>query len=360
MSLLIFPSGMPAAIALASEIRGAGKRVIGASSIAHDPSREHYPEWHMLPFVGDENFSNELSRLISTCEVSEIFTANPAVWNFLNSRLFEIAPSVRLLGDSPVAQALSLDRQSRRVADGLWKHRDFLGETVGFWLRMSRQRFDALVRHAEGIPGMCDHQKLLTLAEVFRNIPEGDVVEIGSWWGKSAFILCFLAQTYTRSNVLCVDPWSNPHITQAVPLLDDHVEEMSADEAHQVFLSNLIPYASGRLNYLRLPSVDGAIVYRNSQIVESSQFGSVNYTGRISFLHIDGNHMEDAVRADVDAWCGLVAPGGWICFDDYRWLYGNGPKVVADEFVSLQLSFEQPGVDQAFFSGGALFVRRSA
>jgi hypothetical protein len=353
MTTLIFPAGMPGAISYLHICTEQKKQVVGASSLQNDPSREQYSNWAFLPYVTDATFSSKLKHLLISRVVTEVFTANPTVWNILNNLLPEIAPNVSLVGDSPVRAALATYRSSRVVAGMLWNNREFLHLDGSVQVRISQMRFSALVHHTNTIPGMCDHQKLLALSEIFRDTPVGDVVEIGSWWGKSAFILTFLAQQYGIGATLCVDPWELEHALQGVPVLNDFAEEMCVEEGHQVFLDNLIPYAHGNLNYLRLPSVEAATEYRKGQFVTSEAFGTTEYAGKIAVLHIDGNHKQEAVEADFSSWGDLVVDGGWIIFDDYRWLYGDGPKIVADRLF--QSRCDQ--IQRAFCMGGAMFIK---
>ena len=100
-------------------------------------------------------------------------------------------------------------------------------------------------------------------------------------------------------------------------------------------------------------SVEGATRCRKQRVVATDEFGETTFTGKIALLHIDGNHEESAVEADVQAWAGLVVKGGWIVFDDYKWPYGDGPRCVADRYIGLQ----GDRVQSACFSGGALFVK---
>jgi len=72
-------------------------------------------------------------------------------------------------------------------------------------------------------------------------------------------------------------------------------------------------------------------------------------------LHVDGNHALAAVEADTKAWATYVAKGGWIIFDDYRWPYGDGPRIVADNFISDNRS----AIAAAFYMGGSMFVQMS-
>ncbi len=358
MTTLIFPAGMPRAIAFLGDCLLQKKQVVGASSLLQDPSRAQFPDWAYLPYINDVNFANALIQIIAQKNVTEIYTANPVVWGILKKQLPKIASHVHLLGEAPADEMLASYRSSKSIAEMLWSQRDFLAMDDPAQSRMRAEEFTALVRHADAIPGMCDHQKLLALSEIFRMAPPGDIVEIGSWWGKSAFILMFLARRYLIGKLLCVDPWSDAHLVQDDQLVDDASAEISAEEAHQVFIANLLPYSigsSGNINFLRMPSVDGAAFYRENAKVNTRPFGETQYAGKISVLHIDGNHALAAVKEDTEAWAGLVVASGWIVFDDYKWAYGDGPKVVADAFVQKNIK----KIACAFFTGGALFVQLS-
>jgi hypothetical protein len=179
-------------------------------------------------------------------------------------------------------------------------------------------------------------------------------VEIGSWWGKSAMLLATLARLHDLGPLLCVDPWSDSLLPQLdAALVDDSLQSISAERAFDVFSMNLLPVAAGRVNYLRMPSVVAAERYRQSPEVANPYFGSTRYSGRIALLHIDGNHDLAAVRADIQAWGPLLRrDGAWVVFDDYRWPYGSGPRVVADQFCQEH----HEGIGCAFAMGGALFV----
>ena len=216
----------------------------------------------------------------------------------------------------------------------------------------------ALYRHAETIPGMCDHLKLRALCEITRDCPEGDLVEIGSWWGKSAFILLRLAQTYGIGRLYCVDPWSDAHLVQggAASVVDLVSTQYSAEEAFQVFLLNLRPYTNGDLNYLRCPSADGATRYRTGNIITTAEFGNTRPVGAIALLHIDGNHSYACAKEDIASWAPAVAPGGWIIVDDYVWPFGDGPKRAGDEYLEAHAD----RIAMSFVTGSALFIRLRA
>lgn len=354
-AILIFPAGMPRALEFLASCQKEQRRVVGASSLAFDPSRPLYPDWVTLPYVNQDTFGPALTQAIGDLDIGGIYSSNPVVWDYLNRTLAQISPDVSLLNASPANAELEGYRVAKQRGSTLLNTPlplaiDQLGKAD-----MRELEAAALYRHAENIPGMCDHEKLRALYEVARYSPTGDVVEIGSWWGKSAFIFLRLAQFFGIGRLLCVDPWSDAHLVQGDKngLVDIASAQFSADEALSVFQVNLQPYSRGDVNYLRLPSIDGAKLYRSQSAVHSQAFGTTRYTGRIALLHIDGNHSYENAKADVGTWSDLVMPGGWIIIDDYTWPFGDGPKRVGDEYLAENRS----RIANAFVMGGALFVR---
>ena len=213
-----------------------------------------------------------------------------------------------------------------------------------------------LLRWVEAIPGMCDADKIAATVQAMRHTPPGDVVEIGSWWGRSAALLAFLARRWEVGPVLCVDPWTADALPQGVPVLDRASASMDVNEALRIFEINLAPVADGRVNYLRARSTEGAALYRAGLEVSTEAFGVTRYGGAIAFLHIDGNHALERVQEDARAWTPFVRPGGWIVFDDYVWAFGDGPRQVGDAF----LAHERDKIATAFVMGTALFVQLRA
>jgi hypothetical protein len=356
--ILIFPGGMPRSLEYLEKSLRDGQFVIGASSLALDASREKYPAWLSLPFITQPEFDEALKQAISESNIGGIYSPNLVVWDYLNRVLNELAPGVTLVNASPVNMELSGFRAARSQAHCLLDRPLPLASNVAATPSMSAIELAALFRHADVIPGMCDHEKFCVLCEIARYSPTGDIVEIGSWWGKSAFILARLARCYAIGNLLCVDPWSNAHLVQSDEkgMVDRVSAQVDAEEALAVFEMNLLPYNANHVNYLRMPSTDGAQHYRARRDVTTASFGTTRYDGHIAILHIDGNHSYAAAKADIAAWGGFVVAGGWIIVDDYIWPYGDGPQRVGDEF----LAEHQDKVDVAFVMGSALFLQLSS
>jgi hypothetical protein len=352
--ILVFPSGTPCALEYLERAAGNEMEVIGASSLEQDPSRKCYRSWVYLPHIADSGFSDALKKIVADFDIGGIYAAHRVVWDFLNRKLEEIVSGVSLINDSPLDAELYQYRIALKDAQQIIEKPDeFADSSVEAKPAMTRIEMASLLRHSELIPGMCEREKIYALYELSRRASSGDVVEIGSWWGKSAFVLLFLAGHYKIGKMLCVDPWSNEHLIQGDEkgLLDNI--RVSAEEALTVFKMNLLPYANGRLNYLRMASVKACDHYQDCRVVQTDIFGKTAYSGEIVILHIDGNHSYSNVLADVAAWSPLVIPGGWIIIDDYCWPYGDGPRKAGDEFLKAN---EHKNII-SFVAGGALFVQ---
>ncbi|MBN8763181.1 MAG: hypothetical protein BGP20_01755 [Thiobacillus sp. 63-78] len=351
--ILVFPAGMPRALAFLERALAEGQSVVGSSSLGHDPARERYPLWVHLPYVGVPGFDESLRQVIAEFDIGGIYTPNPVVWDYLHRCMQASFPGVTLVNGSPVDSEMAPYHQALAFGRSVCSRPLELAGCDSSRPSVSALEIAALFRHAETIPGMCDHEKIRALCEIFRSAPAGDIVEIGSWWGKSAFVLSRLAHCYGTGSLLCVDPWSNAHLIQNDERgLLDRVP-VDADEALTVFQINLRPYANGAVNYLRLPSIEAAAEYRRNRVVATPCFGETTYAGRIAILHVDGNHSYANACSDMASWHDLVVPGGWIVIDDYTWPFGDGPQRAGDEF----LAAHHERIACAFVMGGALFVQ---
>jgi hypothetical protein len=350
-AVLVFPAGMPEGLAFRDRARARGLRVVGASSLDSDPAEKVYEAWEHLPYVNDPGFDDALAEVVRRQGVSAVHAPHYVVWKHLSERLGQIAPGARLTtGQIPQDNERAYRSLRDRVA-GL--------KTPCFWpalpgkLRLTPLQQVGLMRMVDAIPGMCGEEMMVAVMEAMRHAPAGDVVEIGSWWGRSAALLVWLGRHYGVGKVLCVDPWLNDALVQGEPMVDAANADRNAEEALQIFEINLTPLAQGSLNYLRTTSVEGAVAYRANRTVATDAFGKTEYAGAISVLHIDGNHAEPFVSADADVWTPMVVPGGWIIFEDYEWAFGDGVKHVADAFVEAN----DARIACHFKAGAALFVQ---
>lgn len=355
-TVLVFPAGLPDALSFRAQAAARGCTVIGASSIAYDPAEALYDSFERLPFVHLDGFPADLAALVARRGVEAIYAPHEVVARRLGEVLGEVAPQVRLIEAAPMRDKERAYAELRGRAATLggepWLH----GAARPAAPALRESEAAGLLRWVEAIPGMCDADKIAATVQAMRHTPPGDVVEIGSWWGRSAALLAFLARRWEVGPVLCVDPWTADALPQGVPVLDRASASMDVDEALRIFEINLAPVADGRVNYLRARSTEGAALYRAGLEVSTEAFGVTRYGGAIAFLHIDGNHALERVQEDARAWTPFVRPGGWIVFDDYVWAFGDGPRQVGDAF----LAHERDRIATAFVMGTALFVQLRA
>jgi hypothetical protein len=355
-NILIFPAGMPKAVNYLEQNKF-NCNIIGASSILNDPFMEKYPQWTYLPYVVAPEFNDALKEVINKFEINEIYTPNPVVWNHLKDNLQQLAPNVQLVNESPADVELYPYRTALKFSGTLvenFTNNSELSTKKKF--SISGLQIATLFRHSETIPGMCDHEKLKGLIEIANSAPTGDIIEIGSWWGKSAFILLQLSRLNNIGNILCIDPWLNEHLVQGEKAVDLASAQFNADEAFEVFKMNLMPYTFGNFNYIRDTSLNGFNIYTKHTDIRTPEFGETRYEGGVSILHIDGNHSYEAVKSDLLTWKGVVKKDGWIVLDDYVWPFGDGPKKMGDEFLK---SYKK-NISYSFLRGSALFIKLSS
>lgn len=350
-AVLIFPAGMPDGLAFRDRARSLGLRVVGASSITSDPARDSYETWETLPYVSDPGFDDALATIVERHGIGAVHAPHFVVWRHLSERLQQIAPGAQLSGDDRPEDHERAYRQLRARMSEPYA----LDISPAFPPKppLSALEQTGLVRLVGTIPGMCAEEKMRAITEVMRHAPRGDVVEIGSWWGRSAALFVWLARRYDIGKVLCVDPWMSDAMPQGDALLDKTSAELDTEEALRMFEINLAPLAGDRLNYLRARAEEAAACYGPDLIVRTEAFGETTYEGQIAVLHIDGNHAEHHAALDTALWTPHVVPGGWIIFDDYDWAFGDGPKKVADAFIATN----KGRVANVFQAGPSLFVQ---
>jgi len=351
--ILVFPAGMAEACRFAEEAVARGRPVIGASSLAFDPARTLYADWAWLPYYDAPDFAERLVALVRDRGIAGIHTPHPVVHAHLRAMLPRLLPDCPLEGASPYQGDLDTYRRALRDAAGLADAGTGLGGAAPLAPPLGLEAAAAFLRQSRAVPGMCDDTKLWALAAIARHAPAGDVVEIGSWWGKSAAALAWLSARHGIGALLCVDPWSVEEACQERADLDSITATADHEEAARIFRISLLGLALRGVNYLRMPSVDGAARYRAAPLVRSEAFGETAYTGSIAVLHVDGNHQHAQVSADLLAWMPMLRDRGWLVLDDYLWPFGDGPRRAGDALLAARAA----DVLCAFTAGSALFVQ---
>lgn len=128
-----------------------------------------------------------------------------------------------------------------------------------------------------------DHVRLLGSLTVMCEQVSGDILEIGVWKGKSLALMHRLAEGSRK--IYGIDPLELPN--QAM---------------EQSYYNNAI-----------YPDVKVLRSYSERAI---SDFEKISK--KLAILHIDGGHLGKNVLLDFLLYEDLVAPGGYIIFDDYK------------------------------------------
>jgi hypothetical protein len=351
---LIFPATGPTATRYAEEARERGESVVAASSVRDDDAMRRFDIWISLPSIYAADFVERFEQLIATHGITRILSPVPAVHAFLRRLLAEWELGPRLIGKMPVTAEMDDFRSLLIEAE---RHRQFIAAASDGASRLDLLEIAAVLRQAAFIYGESSAVKIAAMMTIFADAPAGDVVEIGSLAGRTAFVLAHLARRLAIGPVLAIDPWAAEQSVQkdSPSGLLDLVNAWDLDLGFRNLVTNLIPVAAGGFGLLRMPAAEGHGRYLSGR-VETPWFGAVTYGGRISVLHIDGNHDLAAVTADCALWLPHMLPGGWLILDDYVWAHGNGPQLVGDALLA-----EQPSrIARSFVCGKALFVKLTA
>jgi hypothetical protein len=335
-----------------------GARVIGASSVQPLPLLDEADECISLPFISDDGFDNALRHVLRTYGVTRLVTMHTGVWAHL-ARLARRDALVRevFCGPHPV------QRQQEDFADShAWAQRqaaDDLAPSLGTPTRdvappLPVPVYASLHRGFLRTYGQCDVAKLEALCAIARVTPRGDVVELGVFFGRSAYALGRLAHAYGIGPTVGVDAWGRTGTTDQGPaaaVLNTSQSAYDQDAVFEAFVA-LATEVPG-MTYLRAEAVAAAALYReavHAGRLSAPGLGDVALTGGVSLLHVDANHRYDQVRLDVDAWEPMVQPGGWIVIDDYLWAFGDGPRRVGDALLA------RGDFSRAFTWGDSLFL----
>ncbi|HVK99966.1 MAG TPA: class I SAM-dependent methyltransferase [Dongiaceae bacterium] len=367
--LLVFPLDLDKSREMIAIARSLGLDVIGASSVMPDAEAKKYPiaSFHRLPFVTELTFEATFLALLEQEAITHVYIPHGVIWNHLMQSK-EAHPdrySFHLCQPSPYEEDWL-----RLVPSHTWADQ-VLAENFVETLHCPNAVRQAPLRHGQlvslhrqfiGIPGQSDELKLMALAHIARLVPQGDVVEVGSFQGRSAFAIGWLAQHYRIGNLVCVDPWDNDKLVDqgekarlATQELKRGRDLIDLDKIFRSFISAV--GLLGNVGYIRDISEVAIGIYCDAAtngFLPASELDALPLTGNIAMLHIDGNHRYDFVRKDIELWLPHVMPGGWVLLDDYVWAFGDGPKRAGDELLATGQ------FDVVFTASDTLFLRKGS
>lgn len=158
------------------------------------------------------------------------------------------------------------------------------------------RNFPDTLRAVEGVDGwMSPDQAERLYAAALTAVPGEQIVEIGSFRGRSTIVLASAAQEGVE--IFAIDPHAgNDRGPQEI---EGFSEAASTD--HDVFLHNL-----------RTAGVDGRITHVRA--FSDAAHGAVS--GPIRVLYVDGAHRYSPARSDIREWGTRVQPGGVLLIHD--------------------------------------------
>ncbi len=357
---LVFPVSTPDGRAYLKQALARGERVIGASSDRIDPTDGGAP-WVRLPLVHEPEFLAAFQGLVRTQGVTQIHAAAHMVHVALGDLLRQHGlTQLRIINRSALEE--EFDRW-----DDIFARAEHWGRLIAALAPTQTPPEPAflagVIRLAFDLFGESYDDKLAALLACLLDAPEGDIVEIGSLFGRSASVLlCGRALGGTDRRLFVFDPWSSEIGAQKdLPqIMQDYTRAAGLERVALAFEATFAPLApQGSMTAYRTPSVSGHAIYLGSADGEAARLlktrAALEPSGRIALLHIDGNHDGPCAAEDVSLWSPLVPPGGWVAIDDYCWRYGDGPKRAGDALLERW----GDGVGRAFVAGDCLFVQRA-
>jgi len=199
------------------------------------------------------------------------------------------------------------------------------------------------------VPGWSPHDQLVALFNLaYLTDVEGDIIELGSWCGRSATALGLAAKLSGRSTVYAVDlfpertDWRRNgdgtfsfSVTVDGQTIDAYSEQSVWAEPYHRDIAPIYERHTGILDVFR------DTIERNglSRVVRPYR-GSLHMfaaaapaTLRCKLAFIDGDHSYDAVTADIRAIERFLVPGGWICFDDAFSCYDGVDRAITEHII---------------------------
>ncbi len=145
--------------------------------------------------------------------------------------------------------------------------------------------------------------------------PGDQVVELGSWLGRSCSML-FPAIKKTGAKMNCIDMWG-----------ENYADNLNLTEWVG---SGVLPWDAFHQNMKSLGILDDINVIRECSWEASRHFEDES----VQVVYIDADHTYYGVSRDIDAWYPKVKSGGWIGGHDFP--IPDVKKAVADKLGNVQ------------------------
>jgi predicted O-methyltransferase YrrM len=209
-------------------------------------------------------------------------------------------------------------------------------------------QIETLVDHVHGWTPIDQLFTLYTLTLASAQLP-GDIVEVGSWCGRSAVVLAAAAKASGEAKVHCVDlfpeksDWKqNLDGTYSFDMIIDGKRYGGYQE--QTVWKETFESQTGKI-YDTYNSIfdcfqetvtnrgmeDNVFPHRGDLASLLAKYGP-EFKCRLAFL--DGDHGYEAVCDDIRNIDKHLVPGGWLCFDDAFTCYDGVSRAISELIVT--------------------------
>lgn len=151
--------------------------------------------------------------------------------------------------------------------------------------------------------------------------PHLNVLEIGSWEGRSTCWLLEHVLTHEAAKITCVDTFAGSF---------EHTNVFQFDSNYLQSIQERFDFNVGQTG---MSDKVQKIVGMSNEVVRSLPFNAYD------FAYIDGSHIASDVLQDTILVWPLVKVGGYIIFDDYNFKYPEKPfwntQLAVDTFVQI-------------------------
>ena len=172
---------------------------------------------------------------------------------------------------------------------------------------------ESLQKTLKKVEGWLDSKEATFLYTVAKKGPEnGEIVEIGSWKGKSTICLAKGSKEALRERVHAIDPHTS--------------DEYNYVSSWEGFSKNIA--RSGVSDWV-IPTV------------KTSEHAHKNWKKGVRFLWIDGSHKYYQVKKDIVMWEPHLVEGGIIALHDTVWM--EGPSRASERYVIASRKFKKIG-----------------
>ena len=157
-----------------------------------------------------------------------------------------------------------------------------------------------MIEKALTVEGWMTESELAFLYAIGSKMADGaQVVEVGSWQGRSTVAICEALRKKSGVLMSAVDTFQgDPHIEQL-----EAAKSLEEDGVYKAFCANTAAYPF--LKIVRATSLEAV-----------GRFAD----GSLDWVFIDAFHEYDAVTADILAWYPKLKPGGLLSGHDYGYL----------------------------------------